>query len=53
MRFKKGNRWSKNGKGKLRLDMDEQDKNNIFDNFNEVIEVGEIENGTQEISSDI
>lgn len=45
--------YNENGKGKLRVDIDEEQKNNMFDNFNEVIEVREIESGSQEISSNI
>ena len=35
--------YNDEGKGKLRLDLDEEDKKNMFDNINEVVEVREIE----------
>lgn len=35
--------YNDEGKGKLRLDLDEEDKKNMFDNINEVVEVREVE----------
>tara|TARA_R100001460_G_C3428472_1_gene161880 strand:+ start:348 stop:527 length:180 start_codon:yes stop_codon:yes gene_type:complete len=34
--------YNDEGKGKLRLDLDEEDKKNMFDNINEVVEVREV-----------
>jgi len=45
--------YNENDKGKLRLDLDEEDKNNIFDSVNEVVKVREVEGRTQEIQSSI
>ena len=45
--------YNEKGKGKLRLDLDEEDKNNIFDSVNEVVEVREVEGRTKEIQSSI
>jgi hypothetical protein len=45
--------YNEKGKGKLRLDLDEEDKNNIFDSVNEVVKVREVEGRNQEIQSSI